>query len=347
MAAPHFHASGGNCGIGSLLESGKYSDLVIVCDGRNFKVHKAVLCPQSEVITRECDIDMREKNTGMIHHEEYDAATMERMLSFAYTGKYVVGESPDATLSNDDAPAQDEPVEDSATLEPDAPNDEGSAPEKEDEATCSTTGSSDGLSATEEWVAHARVYGLADENDMPHLRSYAMEQFKEVTKNVDNSDNLGNFIEVVEEVCKRTAREHNPLRDLLHELVLLHATTLACDESFLTALGERERLQNFAADMFGNLGRHMIAKTAESDKRIDTLHAKNQDLKVATDAAQESHNHTKGVMDRLVRSLESLPESCRSIRCHRDMGPFMLERCGQGDWLIRCGKRGCRCRLNF
>lgn len=345
MGTPHFHASGGNCGMGSLLESGKYSDLVINCKGRSFKVHRAILCPQSEVITKECDINMREKNTGVIHHEEYDPDTMERMLSFAYTGKYVV-ECSDQ-LSTGDAPAKDEPEEDAATPEPEAPNDELPAPSADDDETCSTTESPYGLFATEKWVAHARVYGLADYYDMPHLRFYALEQFKNVTENVDNSDDLEDFIDVVEEVCKRTVREHDPLRGLVHEIVLLHAPILACNGSFITALGEREKLQDFAADMFGNLGRHMIAKTAESDARTDTLRARAKDLEVALDAAEESYNHTEGVMDRLVRSLKALPEYCRSTGCDRVMDPFEFERHGQGDWLLRCGRKGCKCKLNF
>lgn len=41
--------------LSSLLTTGKYSDLRIVCDECQFQVHKAVVCPQSVVISAACD----------------------------------------------------------------------------------------------------------------------------------------------------------------------------------------------------------------------------------------------------------------------------------------------------
>lgn len=39
----------------SLLESGRFSDLKLSCDGHEFAVHKAILCVQSRVISAECE----------------------------------------------------------------------------------------------------------------------------------------------------------------------------------------------------------------------------------------------------------------------------------------------------
>lgn len=41
--------------LSSLLNTGKYSDLRIFCDGYQFQVHKAVLCSQSVVISAAVD----------------------------------------------------------------------------------------------------------------------------------------------------------------------------------------------------------------------------------------------------------------------------------------------------
>lgn len=39
----------------TLLESGKYSDLTITVNERKWKVHKSVLCTQSEYFDKMCD----------------------------------------------------------------------------------------------------------------------------------------------------------------------------------------------------------------------------------------------------------------------------------------------------
>ncbi|KAI0913842.1 hypothetical protein F4823DRAFT_575669 [Ustulina deusta] len=36
--------------VAQLLLSEKYSDLTLVCNGQEFRVHKAIVCPQSPVI---------------------------------------------------------------------------------------------------------------------------------------------------------------------------------------------------------------------------------------------------------------------------------------------------------
>lgn len=38
-----------------LLESGKFSDLELSCEGGDFAVHKAIICAQSRVISAECE----------------------------------------------------------------------------------------------------------------------------------------------------------------------------------------------------------------------------------------------------------------------------------------------------
>jgi hypothetical protein len=71
------------------------TDLTIVCrDGRRFEIHKSVVCPQSQVLAKMCEIGMEEKRTGVIKHKEFDSATVELMLQHAYAGEYAVTKRP-------------------------------------------------------------------------------------------------------------------------------------------------------------------------------------------------------------------------------------------------------------
>jgi hypothetical protein len=41
--------------LAQLMGTGKYSDLKFVCEGHEFRVHKAIVCSQSPVLTAACD----------------------------------------------------------------------------------------------------------------------------------------------------------------------------------------------------------------------------------------------------------------------------------------------------
>jgi len=41
--------------LAQLMGSEKYSDLKLVCEGHEFRVHKAIVCSQSPVLTAACD----------------------------------------------------------------------------------------------------------------------------------------------------------------------------------------------------------------------------------------------------------------------------------------------------
>ena len=80
----------------SLLYSEKYSDLTITTQLRSFKVHKAIVCTQSKVLAAMSDSGFKESSTLVLRLEHDDAATVERVLTFFYTGEYDQGK-PDVT----------------------------------------------------------------------------------------------------------------------------------------------------------------------------------------------------------------------------------------------------------
>jgi hypothetical protein len=41
--------------LAQLLQTGKYSDMTLVCAGKEFKLHRNIVCPQSSVIAAAVD----------------------------------------------------------------------------------------------------------------------------------------------------------------------------------------------------------------------------------------------------------------------------------------------------
>ncbi|KAL2274805.1 hypothetical protein FJTKL_02709 [Diaporthe vaccinii] len=81
--------------LSSLLTSGKFSDLRLVCESREFSVHKAILCSQSRVFNSACEGNFEESRSNVIKIEEFKADTVQRMLEFLYSGDYSVSQRAD------------------------------------------------------------------------------------------------------------------------------------------------------------------------------------------------------------------------------------------------------------
>jgi hypothetical protein len=366
-------AKSGSTTASKLLESEEYSDLTIVCQRRQFKVHKAILCPQSDVISKLCDIDMLEKRTGLIEHEEFDADTVERMINFAYKKKY------NATRRPRYEPAQE--VEesiadmDSLAIEDTTTTGGVALPQEDADATTPNATTLDEepaeLSTADKGVIHARVHGLAEYYDMPELRDHAYSQFMSVADHELEDSDLEGFDKVAREVCKTTVRQDgsagysydSPLRSGFLSLVARYAPKLALDANFSAALCEPD-LQDSSADFFNVLAKRITDLEVGRDEKIAILEAEKAKLHrlVATvNADSESQlfvanngrqmveaqlEHKEGVMQRLITSLRELPESCPNSHCSNEWASLTFEEKGNGEWQVRCGSRRCRARLN-
>lgn len=78
-----------NASIKNLLASGQYSDFEIVCQGKSFKVHKAIICPRSEYFKRAVTFG-KEAEENKIDLQEDEAEIIGYMLQYLYEGDYTL-----------------------------------------------------------------------------------------------------------------------------------------------------------------------------------------------------------------------------------------------------------------
>ncbi|KAK5129440.1 hypothetical protein LTR08_003264 [Meristemomyces frigidus] len=75
-------------GVESLFESAKYTDILIECRHRKWKVHKAVICQQSAFFAKACDGGFIEAQQNVITLKDDQPGPVHAMLQFMYTGNY-------------------------------------------------------------------------------------------------------------------------------------------------------------------------------------------------------------------------------------------------------------------
>ncbi|KAF2094455.1 hypothetical protein NA57DRAFT_60499 [Rhizodiscina lignyota] len=76
--------------LSSNFDDAKYSDLTIRCGEKTFKVHKMILCTQSEFFVNACERGFKESKTNEIDLSDNDVILIEAFLRFMYKGTYEV-----------------------------------------------------------------------------------------------------------------------------------------------------------------------------------------------------------------------------------------------------------------
>ena len=79
----------------TILEDDATADFTILCETKEFRVHKAVLCARSPVFRASILSPMKEADKGEIVVEEIDKKTMATVINFIYTGELELGKDPD------------------------------------------------------------------------------------------------------------------------------------------------------------------------------------------------------------------------------------------------------------
>ncbi|KAJ5714614.1 uncharacterized protein N7483_011795 [Penicillium malachiteum] len=73
-------------------KTGEFSDLLPVCEGHRFKVHKVIICSQVEPIHAACTQDFKEAHTRIYEFEEESHIVVRKVISYLYTRFYDVSQ---------------------------------------------------------------------------------------------------------------------------------------------------------------------------------------------------------------------------------------------------------------
>ncbi len=72
---------------GALFDTTQFADISLVCNGREFRCHKAILVSRSTVFAAMFHHDMEESKHNRVEVKDMDSDVMADMLRFIYTGK--------------------------------------------------------------------------------------------------------------------------------------------------------------------------------------------------------------------------------------------------------------------
>ncbi|KAL2214977.1 hypothetical protein M432DRAFT_554120 [Thermoascus aurantiacus ATCC 26904] len=195
----------------NLFIGGKYSDLVISCGGHDFRVHRNIVCSQSDFFEAAANGYFSEARANKITLPEDDPQTVERVLSYLYIRDYEeTGHTMDLVIE-------------SAVQKTESVGDDPSA--NADELSQISVSS----------IAHnnIRVYVAADKFGIIRLKEVSKERFVNWANRYWNHEV---FPAVVHEVLDSVPAHDTGLRDAVIKLISKNVETLLKREDMLCVM---------------------------------------------------------------------------------------------------------------
>ncbi|KAL7944211.1 hypothetical protein V8C42DRAFT_326164 [Trichoderma barbatum] len=307
-----------------MLRSGQFSDLTLVCQGEEFKIHRVVACPQSPVLSAAISGEFKESLTGVIEIEHFDSETVRRMVEYLYTGNY----------DSDQAQEQSKAAAGVAT----------SGALTSASSSVSTTADTappvpPAAASTQGVLSHVRVNAIGDYYGIQGLMLLANQKIQQAYQNKWDANA---FLTSAKEALDSTGDKK------LHRMMALLAA------QNLNALIASPQLADLVGDFAAEILRFHAHKfeEAEREHRNNTSRAsiaahvaaskQHGDLLAKCQAAEAKTGRVLANIGRVVTTMGQR-EYCRNNACEAEFGCY-LEQVGDDEptYVLRCTY--CRCR---
>ncbi|PVH79551.1 hypothetical protein DL98DRAFT_216253 [Cadophora sp. DSE1049] len=207
-----------------LFSPGKYSDLLIKCKGKEFRVHRAVVCLQSKPLADAIDGRFKEATTGEIDLDGNELDIVECMLQFMYNRDYSdgrdndVGTTPSTSLSV-------------SVNTQGAPSSNSSLPSSGFTPTAKSLSEVKGALLT-----NTKVYIIGDQLQVPELKTLSMKKYEEV---VSAGWNSASFVASLKLLYEETMENDRLLKDVVIKTAGEHVKDLCDRGEFVTLCKEK------------------------------------------------------------------------------------------------------------
>ncbi|KAI5368042.1 Putative BTB/POZ domain-containing protein [Septoria linicola] len=323
----------------ALHTSEQYSDMTISCGGRNFPLHRAVVCSQSDLLARQIDSAFKE-SLGVIEHNHFGPEVIQRMIQFLYTRLYavpsvqVLAESTSSALTSTPTSAADADTTTNAS------------------STVATTAKehheeeNDYLPLNEILILHVEMAAAGNYFHIESLKQKAAEMFKTALE-AHPWEKQG-FPALLDCVYAQPKSEDRGMREAVLQVARKHAHALSQRQDFVATVDNSPHLGEFCAALTYAVvdDRQLEEKRYEVvrkdlSRQVERLERQLQDATDAIETEQEASHAAEKDLGTVIQILQEL-KHCRHTGCASPIA-VVAERGGQhgqGEMMIRCQKCG-------
>ncbi|KIX97149.1 uncharacterized protein Z520_07263 [Fonsecaea multimorphosa CBS 102226] len=304
-----------------LMQSGDFSDLKFLCNGEEFKVHKAIVCTQSPVIKAATEGSFEESRTNVIKMDNFDPRVVRQLVQFIYTGDYEVDGDQHVTPDQGTCEGVSDKVEEGTLSKSQAPPDED-----QPNSTSSSLPTASDAGAADPLLQHIRVNSIGDYYGVERLVSLANRKIKCLHKDANDKSWVGCLPAAIEAASQSTG-DHQ-VQEILAEATAENLPTLL----FSTLL---------VSDRFKSLSLF----TDFSIRVLEYCALNNKTLKYKLATAHSSHAETQKQVKIREMEIEKLKECMRVLNktseCRNCAAEFKCT-IDPNERLLRCAK--CMCK---